>query len=104
MAIPTFLLLVPFVSFVVSYPPTPPHELSYRFTPSFIYFSPGHNLETALDGEFIAVDGTSASAPIAGGIISLINTALFEGGMSPLVLLSAFLLLFFLLSFLRVSC
>jgi len=33
----------------------------------------GHNLMTVIGGEFYAIDGTSASAPIFAGIVSLLN-------------------------------
>jgi tripeptidyl-peptidase-1 len=40
----------------------------------------GHNLMTVLSGAVIAVDGTSASAPIFGGIVSLLNSARVQAG------------------------
>eukprot|EP01113_Clastostelium_recurvatum_P024683 TRINITY_DN2946_c0_g1_i1.p1 TRINITY_DN2946_c0_g1~~TRINITY_DN2946_c0_g1_i1.p1 ORF type:complete len:771 (+),score=171.84 TRINITY_DN2946_c0_g1_i1:2082-4394(+) len=44
----------------------------------------GHNLWIALNGSFISVDGTSASAPIFAGIISLLNDARLNAGKAPL--------------------
>lgn len=43
------------------------------------------SLMVALSGSFIPVDGTSASAPIFGGIVSLLNTARIDAGQPPLV-------------------
>eukprot|EP01128_Nolandella_sp_AFSM9_P003645 TRINITY_DN158_c0_g1_i1.p1 TRINITY_DN158_c0_g1~~TRINITY_DN158_c0_g1_i1.p1 ORF type:complete len:731 (-),score=198.61 TRINITY_DN158_c0_g1_i1:281-2452(-) len=63
-------------------PPSYMYNAGGRAYPDFS--TVGHNLITSLNGEFIPIDGTSASAPIAGGIISLLNTALFYGGMKPL--------------------
>eukprot|EP00029_Vermamoeba_vermiformis_P010654 TRINITY_DN5658_c0_g1_i1.p1 TRINITY_DN5658_c0_g1~~TRINITY_DN5658_c0_g1_i1.p1 ORF type:complete len:720 (-),score=191.89 TRINITY_DN5658_c0_g1_i1:67-2226(-) len=40
----------------------------------------GHNLMVAYQGQFIGVDGTSASAPIFGGIVSLLNDVRVRNG------------------------
>lgn len=40
----------------------------------------GHNLMVAFQGQFIGVDGTSASAPIFGGIVSLLNDVRARNG------------------------
>eukprot|EP01095_Lingulamoeba_sp_RSL-Kostka_P008441 TRINITY_DN2823_c1_g1_i1.p1 TRINITY_DN2823_c1_g1~~TRINITY_DN2823_c1_g1_i1.p1 ORF type:complete len:709 (-),score=267.92 TRINITY_DN2823_c1_g1_i1:299-2425(-) len=44
----------------------------------------GHNLETAFKGDFIPVDGTSASAPIFAGIVTLLNNERANHGMPPM--------------------
>eukprot|EP01119_Soliformovum_irregulare_P003789 TRINITY_DN14857_c0_g1_i1.p1 TRINITY_DN14857_c0_g1~~TRINITY_DN14857_c0_g1_i1.p1 ORF type:complete len:713 (-),score=198.18 TRINITY_DN14857_c0_g1_i1:20-2158(-) len=76
-------------SFVQSYlskndslPPAYAFNSSGRGYPDFV--AVGHNLMVALSGTFIPVDGTSASAPIFAGIITLLNDARISAGKSPL--------------------
>ena len=63
----------------------------------------GHNLNVVLGGKFVPTDGTSASAPIFAGIVSLLNQARASAGM-PMVrlrclcMLVAAVLLWFLMS------
>eukprot|EP01128_Nolandella_sp_AFSM9_P003646 TRINITY_DN158_c0_g2_i1.p1 TRINITY_DN158_c0_g2~~TRINITY_DN158_c0_g2_i1.p1 ORF type:complete len:766 (-),score=246.79 TRINITY_DN158_c0_g2_i1:120-2177(-) len=40
----------------------------------------GHNIMIALSGKFVPIDGTSASAPIFAGVVSLLNRARVEAG------------------------
>jgi len=51
----------------------------------------GHNLIVALNGVFIPVDGTSASAPIFAGVITLLNNARLNAGKAPLGFLNPML-------------
>jgi len=51
----------------------------------------GHNLQIALGGAFSPVDGTSASAPIFAGVMSLINSERLDAGLPPLGWLNPFL-------------
>jgi tripeptidyl-peptidase-1 len=51
----------------------------------------GHNLMTVLGGTVIPIDGTSASAPIFAGIVSLLNAARIEAGKSPMGFLNPLL-------------
>lgn len=44
----------------------------------------GHLLEVVMNGAFSYIDGTSASAPIFAGIVTLLNAARLEAGMAPL--------------------
>lgn len=44
----------------------------------------GHNLETALSGTFQSIDGTSASAPIFAGLVTMWNDARVAAGKSVL--------------------
>lgn len=44
----------------------------------------GHNLMVVLDGQLIPVDGTSASAPVFAGVLSLLNDARLNNGLAPL--------------------
>merc|ERR1712137_726047 len=44
----------------------------------------GHNLQVVLSGSLAAIDGTSASAPIFGGIVSVLNNARLNAGKTPL--------------------
>ncbi|ELR18532.1 sedolisinlike peptidase [Acanthamoeba castellanii str. Neff] len=51
----------------------------------------GHNLMVALSGKFIPVDGTSASAPIFAGVVTLLNDARAAAGLPPLGFLNPML-------------
>jgi len=51
----------------------------------------GHNLMTALAGTFDSIDGTSASAPIFGGMVSMWNSRRAEVGKAPLGFLNPLL-------------
>jgi len=51
----------------------------------------GHNLLVALDGEFVPIDGTSASAPIFAGIITLLNDHRLNRNKAPLGFLNQML-------------
>jgi len=51
----------------------------------------GHNLAVVLDGQMIPIDGTSASAPIFAGIITLLNDARLLAGKKPLGLINPLL-------------
>ena len=44
----------------------------------------GHNLEVVLDSQIVAIDGTSASAPIFAGMITVLNDARMNAGKTPL--------------------
>jgi subtilase family serine protease len=44
----------------------------------------GHNYVIALDGSWVPVDGTSCSAPVVAGIITLLNTERLNAGKSSL--------------------
>jgi len=44
----------------------------------------GHNLMTVINGKFVPVDGTSASAPIFAGIVSLLNDVRAKNNLPPL--------------------
>ena len=51
----------------------------------------GHNIMVTLNGTFNAVDGTSASAPIWAGILTLLNDQLLNAGHKPVGLVNALL-------------
>jgi len=51
----------------------------------------GHNLEIVLNGESRVLDGTSASAPIFGGLITLLNDLRLNSGSPPLGFLNPLL-------------
>jgi len=51
----------------------------------------GHNLMVALNGVFIPVDGTSASAPIFAGVVTLLNNERMNAGKAPLGFLNPML-------------
>jgi len=51
----------------------------------------GHNVEVVLGGSFLPLDGTSASAPIFAGVISLLNDVRLGAGKSPLGFLNPLL-------------
>ena len=51
----------------------------------------GHNLMVVFNGKLIPVDGTSASAPIFAGIITLLNDARLNSGKPPLGFLNPLL-------------
>lgn len=63
-------------------PPASMFNASGRAYPDAVAI--GHNLETVLAGEFIPIDGTSASAPIFAGVMTLLNDARANAGMPPL--------------------
>eukprot|EP01101_Sappina_pedata_P004078 TRINITY_DN1672_c0_g1_i1.p1 TRINITY_DN1672_c0_g1~~TRINITY_DN1672_c0_g1_i1.p1 ORF type:complete len:725 (+),score=304.26 TRINITY_DN1672_c0_g1_i1:48-2222(+) len=72
-------------SFVDSYlqhsdsiPPSAMFNASGRAYPDFA--TVGHNIMVAQSGTFYGVDGTSCSAPIFGGIISLLNSLRMNAG------------------------
>lgn len=44
----------------------------------------GHNLAVVLGGQWVSIDGTSASAPIWAGMLTLINSKLLDLGMEPM--------------------
>jgi tripeptidyl-peptidase I len=44
----------------------------------------GYNVATVFDGETLGVGGTSASAPIFAGIVTLLNEARIEAGKGPI--------------------
>merc|ERR1711879_66052 len=44
----------------------------------------GHNLEVVLDSSLVAIDGTSASAPIFAGMVTVLNDARLNAGKAPL--------------------
>lgn len=44
----------------------------------------GHNLAVVLAGQWVSIDGTSASAPIWAGMLTLINSRLLDLGMEPM--------------------
>lgn len=45
----------------------------------------GHNLEVVLNSQLVAIDGTSASAPIFAGMVTVLNNIRMNAGKSPLV-------------------
>jgi len=51
----------------------------------------GHNLLVVINGQIVPVDGTSASAPIFGGIVTLLNEVLLRNNLSPLGFLNPLL-------------
>ena len=51
----------------------------------------GHNLLFVLGGVLGTVDGTSASGPVAAGLLTLINDALLHQGLPPLGLVNPLL-------------
>lgn len=51
----------------------------------------GHNLEIVLNGETRVLDGTSASAPIFAGLVTLLNDLRMNSGLSPLGFLNPLL-------------
>eukprot|EP00455_Lapot_gusevi_P021449 TRINITY_DN2250_c0_g1_i8.p1 TRINITY_DN2250_c0_g1~~TRINITY_DN2250_c0_g1_i8.p1 ORF type:complete len:293 (-),score=86.44 TRINITY_DN2250_c0_g1_i8:52-930(-) len=51
----------------------------------------GHNLLVALSGSFTPVDGTSASAPIFAGLVTLLNDARLRANKAPLGFLNPLL-------------
>jgi len=51
----------------------------------------GHNLMCALSGEFVPIDGTSASTPIFAGVVTLLNDARAAAGLPPLGFLNPIL-------------
>jgi len=51
----------------------------------------GHNLLMQFGGALATVDGTSASGPVLGGLVGLLNDARLNAGMPPLGLLNPFL-------------
>jgi tripeptidyl-peptidase-1 len=63
-------------------PPYNTFNVSGRAYPD--YSAVGHNLLTAVGGYFYPVDGTSASAPIFAGIVSLLNEIRAKHGMPPM--------------------
>jgi len=63
-------------------PPYSTFNISGRAYPD--YAAVGHNLMVAIGGNFQPIDGTSASAPIFAGIVSLLNQIRAENNMPPL--------------------
>ncbi|KAA1477309.1 subtilisin-like protein [Dentipellis sp. KUC8613] len=51
----------------------------------------GSNVQIALDGELVGIDGTSCSSPIFASVVGLLNDALIAAGKSPLGFLNPFL-------------
>ena len=47
-------------------------------------FSVGHNMMVAHHGSFVSVDGTSASAPVFSGVVTLLDTQLLAAGLPRL--------------------
>nr|BAK03025.1 predicted protein [Hordeum vulgare subsp. vulgare] len=83
-------------SFVSSYlsnpsllPPSSVFNASGRGYPDAVAI--GHNCMVCIEGEFIPVDGTSASAPIFAGIVSLLNDVRMKNGKGPLGFLNPLL-------------
>lgn len=48
----------------------------------------GHNLLCVLNGEITTIDGTSASGPVWGGLVSLLNDAMLNGNFKSLGLMN----------------
>jgi len=63
-------------------PPLSTFNISGRAYPD--YAAIGHNLMTVIGGSLSPIDGTSASAPIFAGIVSLLNEIRAENNMPPM--------------------
>lgn len=63
-----------------SSPAFPPH--TGRAYPDVV--AVGHNLEISWNRKFMPIDGTSASAPIFAGVVSLVNSQRVSHSMPPL--------------------
>jgi len=67
---------------IASFPPSSYYNASGRAYPDVS--TVGHNLVIVLDGETRVLDGTSASAPIFAGLITLLNSARLNAFQPPL--------------------
>jgi len=63
-------------------PPSSAFNMKGRGYPDFA--TVGHNLAVANNGTFIYVDGTSCSAPVFGGVVSLLNDVRLKNNKPPL--------------------
>jgi len=71
-----------FTRYASNLPPASFYNANGRGYPDFA--AVGHNIMVAQQGSFIPVDGTSCSAPIFAGVVTLLNDIRLQNGQNPL--------------------